>query len=386
MARAVAARTRTSASDTDQPTRRRGAGRLAVALLVVPAVLQVPTASAAVQEAPGSALAVSVTASGTLARDYTWSITKAADATVRSTDSTGRASFLYTVSARAGATTDSGWTQAGSVTVTNPDTSAGGEVIAEVTVSSDLGGGSTCAVTGGDHVVVPASVDGPGQVTLPYSCTFPSAPAGTGTITATATWEAATAPATATAPASFTVASETNKTVSVVDDKTVAGQRAVLDSSVTWEPGLLRTYTYDLAILGGVPGACAPHTNTATVDQPSGTDPSASATVSVCTPEVLPAQAFGKATGSVRATCRGTVRLRVSNRTAATVTYRLHVGRTLHKVVVRSLGHKRLVTKGRALTRVTLKVGSTRLDRIRIPQRCESPSALPDTGLRVVSQ
>lgn len=263
-------------------------------------------------------------------------------------------------------------------------------MIADVAVASDLGGGSACTVTGGEDAVVPPSVDGPGQITLPYSCTFASAPAASGTVTATATWdpsgEAAAASATGSAQARFAVTSEANKTVSVVDDKTVAGQRVVLDPSVTWEPGLVRTYTYDLAILGGVPGACAPHTNTAIVDQPTGTDPSASATVTVCSPEVLPSQAFGQATGSVRATCRGTVRMRVSNRTARTVTYRLRVGRTMHKVVVKSLGHKRLVTQGRALARVTLKVGSTRLDRIRIPQRCGAPVVLPDTGLRVVSQ
>ncbi len=389
--RARHARTANSAADTVGRGRNHATGRLAAALLVVPVVLQTSTAFAAVQESPGEAsLAVSVTASGTVARAYAWAVSKTSDAASRSTDSTGRASFVYTVSARAGAATDSEWRQAGAVTVTNPDTSAGGAAIAEVAVASDLGGGSACTVTGGDGVVVPPSVDGPGQITLPYSCTFTAAPAASGAVTATATWDppgvAASMSATGSAPAAFVVTSESNKTVSVVDDKTVIGQRVVLDPSVTWEPGLVRSYTYDLTILGGIPGACAPHTNTATVDQPTGTDPTASTTVTVCTPEVLPAQAFGRATGSVRATCRGTVRMRVSNRTAETATYRLWVGRTLHKVVVKSLGHKRLVTQGRALARVTLKVGSTRLDRIRIPQRCEAPVVLPDTGLRVVSQ
>ena len=66
-----------------------------------------------------------------------------------------------------------------------------------------------------------------------------------------------------------------------------------------------------------VPGDCTPYVNTATIDQPIGADPSASAAVQACTPEVLPAQAFGQATGSVTAGCQGTVRARVSNRTGA---------------------------------------------------------------------
>ena len=153
---------------------------------------------------------------------------------------------------------------------------------------------------------------------------------------------------------SFTVGSETNKTVEVVDDKTVPGQRIVLDPALTWAAGLVKTYTYSLAVAGGAAGACASHTNTATIDQPVGTDPSASVTVEglyaglypprrlrrrslrrwslrrwslrrwsprpwsprpwsprpvvtppVVTPEVLPEQGFGKAVGSVRSELPG---------------------------------------------------------------------------------
>jgi hypothetical protein len=46
------------------------------------------------------------------------------------------------------------------------------------------------------------------------------------------------------------------------------------------------------------------------------------------------------------------------------------------------MGRKTIVTHGRASATVTLKVGSTRLDRTRIPQRCAAPVVLPDTGLR----
>lgn len=356
-------------------------------LLVLPTlVLQAATTvgAHAGEEAP---LSAAITAVGSVARAYAWSIEQVADATARSTDSTGTATFRYAVTARAGAMTESGWALAGDVTVTNPNAYAIG---ADVVVASTLGGGSSCTVTGGEGVVVPASGEGAGEVSLSYACTFASAPAGSGTVTATVAWDPAgeetIASTGASAAGSFAVTSETNGTVAVVDDRTVPGQRVVLDPSLTWSAGLVRTYTYDLALAGGAPGACAAYTNTATLDQPSGTDPGASATVRACTPEVLPAQAFGAAVGSVRASCLGTLRTRLSNRSATTVVYRLRVGTTVHRIAVRSLSQKKYVTTGPAMAKVTLKVGSTTLDRIRIPQRCEAPVVVPDTGLRATSR
>lgn len=366
------------------PARRR-LRPLPVALLALP-VLAVQAATSWSAGASGAwgdemPLAASVTATGTVARAYSWSIEKAVDAPVRPTDSTGRATFRYTVSARAGAATDSGWALAGTVTVTNPGPSAS---VADVSVATALGGGSSCTVSGGDDVGVPPS----GEVTLPYACSFTSAPAADGSVTATVTWdpagEATTASTTASAAASFSAA-ETDRTVAVVDDQAVPGQRVVLDAAVTWSPGLVRTWTYDLALLGGAPGACAAYVNTASVDQAGASDPSASTTVQSCTPEVLPAQAFGQAVGGVHASCTGTVRTRMSNRTAGPVAYTLRVGTQVHRIVVKSLRQKKFVTRGPARARVTLKVGSTMLDRIRIPQRCEAPEVLPDTGLRAGS-
>jgi hypothetical protein len=63
----------------------------------------------------------------------------------------------------------------------------------------------------------------------------------------------------------------------------------------------------------------------------------------------------------------------------------LPVGPRLHRVTVRSLSQKKLVTSGPSLATVTLKVGSMLLDRIRVPRRCEVPQVLPDTGLRARS-
>ena len=79
------------------------------------------------------------------------------------------------------------------------------------------------------------------------------------------------------------MASETNKTIQVVDDETIPGRQTVLDEELIWEPGLVRSYTYSLTVAGGAAGACASHTNTATIDLAVGTDPTASATVQACT-------------------------------------------------------------------------------------------------------
>lgn len=335
-------------------------------------------------------LGAEVSASGSLAKAYAWSVQKSVDATTRTVDASGTATFRYTVTARAGAMTESGWTMGGQVTVSNPNTYEDGDITADVAVTSDLGGGVSCTVTGGQDVLIPEVGEGEdGTVTLPFTCTFSAQPAGSGTVTTTVTWdpagEGSSASATDSAPVSLAVGSETNKTVQVVDDKTVPGQRIVLDPALTWSAGLVKAYTYDLAVAGGAAGSCRSHTNTATIDQPVGTDPTATAVVLACTPappEVLPVQAFGKAGGSVKATCQGTVRSRLDNRSGVSVTYQLRVGKKVHQIVVRSLSQKRFTTTGKARAKVVLKVDGRTLDRVRIPARCLPPEVLPDTGLR----
>ena len=334
-----------------------------------------------------------------LAADHAWSISKVADATQRTADANGNATFTYTVTARAGARTESGWRLQGEVAITNPNQYAAGDVVADVTASTDLGGGAVCTVTGGTDVTVGED----STTTLPVACTFGSKPAASGTLSVTATWDppgpaTSTSVTASTQPITFGVRSETNKTVQVVDDKTVAGQRVVLDPALTWEAGLVRSYTYSLTLAGGAPGACRSWTNTATVDQPVGTDPTASAAVLVCTPatppppvvvpppEVLPEQAFGKAVGSVRASCQGTVRAKLHNRSGEKVVYTLRVGTKVHRISVKSQTSRKFVTHGRPKARVTLKVGSTRLDKLRIPALCAAPEVLPDTGLRATSR
>ena len=63
---------------------------------------------------------------------------------------------------------------------------------------------------------------------------------------------------------------------------------------------------------------------------------------------MLPEQASGKAVGAVRASCQGTVRARLSNRSGETVTYKLRVGSKVHRITVKSSAQKKFVTQGKA--------------------------------------
>ena len=89
--------------------------------------------------------------------------------------------------------------------------------------------------------------------------------------------------------------------------------------------------------------------------------------------------------GSVKASCQGTVRARLSNRSGETVTYKLRVGSKVHRITVKSSVQKKFVTQGKARAQVTLKMGSATLDQLRIPARCQAPEVLPDTGLRATA-
>ena len=238
--------------------------RDAAALVALPALVLQATAvpAGAADDAP---LGVAVTAAGSLVRTHGWTIDQSVDAVARSVDVTGRATFRWTVTARAGDVTDSAWALAGDVTVTNP--AADGDVVADVAVTTDLGGDAACTVAGGDDAVVPAA----GSLTLAWTCAFSSAPSASGSVSATASW-APDAHATGTAPAELVVV-EPDRTVAVVGDHAVPGQRVVLDPALTWAPGLVRSWTYDLALAGGAPSACATYVNSASVDLASGADP-----------------------------------------------------------------------------------------------------------------
>lgn len=232
-------------------------------------------ASAQVTVCVGVNLTAGVTASGTRDRDNLWSIAKRVDQTRVEIAQGGTATFTYQVEVTPAGSVDSNFGLSGLVGVTNPNDWQA--ITAAVTVTSNVGGGVSCTVTGGSSVPVPAS----GTVSRPYSCTFTGAPAGSGSVTATVTWNAGTAftpgsSATATAGVSFAVAGETHATVTVVDDKTdpanpvTLGTRAHADGP--------HTFTYSIT-KAGVAGQCTSYTNTAILTE---TSQSASRTVTVC--------------------------------------------------------------------------------------------------------
>lgn len=136
------------------------------------------SASKSVKLCVGADLAVSKTASAT----YTSVVAKSVDKTLVEQIGGGTATFTYTVNV-----TTSAWTVFGNIKVTNPNDWQ--SITANVSDAlTDVGG--VCTVTGGTAVAVAAS----SSVTLPYTCSFASAPgADNGTNTATASWDGAAA-------------------------------------------------------------------------------------------------------------------------------------------------------------------------------------------------
>ena len=232
----------------------------------------------------------SVTASGTFERVHRWSIEKSVDSVRRTVGPGGTAKFTYAVVVRAEPIDESGWRARGAVTVVNHDGRDG--VTADVTVDTDLHASSTCVVMDGEDAAVPAG----GQRTFSYTCSFDSAPTASAAATATVSWKTdgstTRSSVLATTPVAF-AATETDKTVEVVDDRTVPGQRVVLAPALSWAAGLEESYTYSLELPNGPAGECATYTNTATVE-PTGTYSSPgpiatdTATVTVCAPPVAP--------------------------------------------------------------------------------------------------
>ena len=223
----------------------------------------------------GSPLSATVIATGSFTRDHLWTINKSVDQTSVTLDNGAVATFHYTVTAAPAGVSDSGYALSGTVTVTNPN--AWEPVLAHVAVTTDLGGGAVCTAGGGSGALVPAS----SQVLLPFSCTFTSAPATSGTVTAAVTWDAALASTalgttTAAAPAVFAIAGESHQSVTVVDDKTHPTHPVTLGSAA-YADGTA-TFTYSLTKVAAN-STCATYTNIATIVETKQSDSQA---VKVC--------------------------------------------------------------------------------------------------------
>jgi hypothetical protein len=125
-------------------------------------------------------------------------------------------------------------------------------------------------VTGGEDATIPAGQ----SASFDYTCSFTSAPAMSGSVTATVTWDAAAAATTdstadVTSPVSLTLQNETNRTITVVDDKTVTGQSVEL-GSWTWDDGA-HVFTYSLTKTAAGT-QCTDYTNVATIDETNQSD------------------------------------------------------------------------------------------------------------------
>ena len=324
--------------------------------------------------------------------DYAWQVSKSVDVTRADVPVGGSATFTYGVGVTAlGPPARSGFDVKGTVGATNPNAHS-----MVVTLAVTLAGAGACTIAATDES---ASTEGL-QVTLgetpaayAYTCAPGASPADPASTTATATWDPAVYPqdvegATYTiagAKAAYAIDQKTDELTTVTD--TFNGGAPVELGTLDWDdvwaaPNhavVVKSYTRTLS---STAGQCTSYPNVARESADATTD---TETVVVCMAEVLPAQSFGKAVGSVKASCQGTVRAKLSNRSGETVTYKLRVGKKVHRIAVKSLAKKKFVTHGDARARVTLKVGSTRLDKLRIPALCEAPEVLPDTGLRATS-
>jgi hypothetical protein len=222
----------------------------------------------------GADLTVAKTALATDHRTFLWTLAKNVDRTTASVPAGGKATFAYTVTATPAGSTEDGWSVTGQITVTNPNDWEA--ITADVSDSLNTGGGGTCALNGNSHVSVPAS----GSTTLTYTCTFTSKPAD-GTNTATATWDterAATPHGTATGTATvvFVPSTQTNQTVTVVDDKTDPAHPVPLGTATFGDAATVFHYTVDVPATAGT---CISRTNTAVISE---TRQSASRSVTVC--------------------------------------------------------------------------------------------------------
>ncbi len=185
---------------------------------------------------------------------------------------------------------------AGEITVSNPNLFQ--DVTTDVTDVPSVGGDAACTVSDGHGVLVPPAHEYagelvPGTNSRTYTCTFDHRPDYTGgTNTATVTWDGGSADSGA-VPVAFELATETDSTVTVTDDK-VSLETPELLGTATWNAeGTPTTFAYDLG-LAGVENTCTDYTNTATLhgDVPgAGADGlTAQATVTVCGNDIAPAE------------------------------------------------------------------------------------------------
>jgi hypothetical protein len=219
------------------------------------------------QACGGTGLVVTKTANAEFTRTFTWGIEKSVDNTQINTS--GSATFNYTVTVTHDSGTDSGWQVTGSIKVSNSTPVD----ISGITVVDAVDDGGSCTVdTSGFSGTIPAD----NHVDLPYTCTYSSAPdPSAGTNTATAAWDDTTA----TGQATFAFTAPTtvvDGTITVTD--TFGGTLGT--ASYTDTNPITFNYSHTFT---DPAGTCTTHDNTATFKtDTNGTTGSDSKTVKVC--------------------------------------------------------------------------------------------------------
>jgi hypothetical protein len=248
------------------------------------------SASQSVQLCTPVDLQVTKDATPSFTRTYNWSIAKSVDKTLVE-QSGGTATFNYTVNANETGFTDSSWQVNGTITISNPNDF---EFIPLTNVTDAIDNGGSCTVNGNTTVIIGAS----SKVTLPYSCTYSSAPSpnSSGTNTATATWDQNTAftpdgSAKGTAAYDFGKVSPklVDNSVNVTD--TFNGVTTTLGTLTATDTQPFASATYQYAHTVNVPQFnCVTYTNTAQIVE---TGQFASKTVEVCGPAKTGALTMG---------------------------------------------------------------------------------------------
>src|SRR5262249_47153507 len=217
-----------------------------------------------------SGLVVTKSATPSFKRTFIWGIEKSVDNAQINTS--GSATFNYTVNTTHDAATDSVWAVPGAIKVSNPT----GSAISGIVVTDAVDDGGSCTVD--TSTLVNGTIQAGSHVDLPYTCSYSSAPSpAAGTNTATAAWDTNLF-ATGTASFDFGGATPTIVDGSVTVTDSLGGTLGTVSST---DPSP-KTFTYSKTFTDPA-GTCTTHENTATfTTNTTGATGSDSKSVKVC--------------------------------------------------------------------------------------------------------